>query len=264
MTSNEKTPSAGGDEPMPIVHAVWMGKSLGAMQGACLRSYTRHGHRVALHVYDEPVDVPAGIELADANDTMPRSEFVADRRWASYTLGSDIFRYRLLAAGAEIYVDCDMYCLVPLQRKPYRLGYENGGRIANALMSIPKNSPLVADLIDVVDNPQRFPPWYSFTKRLRFGLARTLGVHEGGFRDLPYASLGPPLLTYLIKKHHLTSEVEERGTYFHVPEMLHPESTMRGLVPTTAKTLHLGAASWKSLRHEDVPPNCAMAEVLRS
>ena len=106
------------DQDLPAVHAVWIGGPLGSMHVACLKSFVRIGHRTVLHVYDDPTDAPAGVELADASKILPRERVVVHRN-GSYALFADIFRYKLLASGAEIYVDCDMYCVRPLPRRPW-------------------------------------------------------------------------------------------------------------------------------------------------
>jgi len=46
---------------LPTINAIWIGPKPGPMNAACLRSFLRHAHRVALHCYASPSDVPDGV-----------------------------------------------------------------------------------------------------------------------------------------------------------------------------------------------------------
>ncbi|WOC15073.1 hypothetical protein [Pseudochrobactrum sp. MP213Fo] len=45
---------------MLTVNSLWIGKRLGAVHAACLRSFIRHGHDVVLHAYGRPEDTLDG------------------------------------------------------------------------------------------------------------------------------------------------------------------------------------------------------------
>lgn len=51
---------------MSIINSVWIGKKLGPVHAACLRSFVRHGHEVVLHTFERPEDTPDGVKIFDA------------------------------------------------------------------------------------------------------------------------------------------------------------------------------------------------------
>ena len=58
---------------LATINAIWIGPGLGKLHIACLRSFLMRGHRVVLHVCEYLEDTPEGVELADANELLPRS-----------------------------------------------------------------------------------------------------------------------------------------------------------------------------------------------
>lgn len=51
---------------MLVINTVWIGKKLGPVHAACLRSFVRHGHDVVLHCFELPEDTPEGVRFFDA------------------------------------------------------------------------------------------------------------------------------------------------------------------------------------------------------
>ena len=80
---------------LATINAIWIGSRLGDLHVACLRSFLRHGHRVVLHVYDEPQDTPFGVALADASKFLPRSRIFRNRK--------AVFRLFLICLGMKFY-----------------------------------------------------------------------------------------------------------------------------------------------------------------
>ncbi|MBN9216587.1 MAG: hypothetical protein J0I79_01415 [Mesorhizobium sp.] len=251
---------------LPAVHAFWINGPLGAMQVGCLKSFVRHGHRTVLHVYDDPGDAPAGVELAEAAKILPRERVIVHRN-GSYSLFGNIFRYKLLTTGAEIYIDCDMYCVRPLPRRPYMFGWESQTRINNAVLSLPAGSPILRDLAEMVDHPNRFPEWFSWSKRLRFGVRRAFGRLKG-FENLPHASLGPPLLTHLVRKHGLLDQASAQNVFYSNIEgqgtLLDPGLRLADLIKPDTLAIHLWRGSLRKLSFADVPPTSPLGEILAS
>lgn len=252
------------DPGLPAVHAFWIGGPLGPMQVACLKSFVRLGHRTVLHVYDDPGDAPPGVELTDATKILPRQRVIVHRN-GSYSLFGNIFRYKLLTTGAEIYIDCDMYCIRPLPRRPYMFGWESQTRINNAVLSLPAGSPILRDLALMVDHPERFPEWYSWSKRLRFGAQRAFGRLKG-FENLPHASLGPPLLTHLVRKHGLLDQASAQNVFYPNIEgqgtLLDPQRSLADLIKPDTLAIHLWRGSLRKLSFADVPATSPLGEIL--
>jgi hypothetical protein len=97
-----------------VFQGFWHGPPLGAVRRACLRSFTQLGYRFHLYTY-EPVDVPPGVALFDANEIIPFDEVFYYRNPISGSdeLGpfSDLFRFRLLRMRGGWWTDIDSVCL---------------------------------------------------------------------------------------------------------------------------------------------------------
>src|SRR5215218_1765586 len=83
-----------------VFQGFWHGPPLSVLYRTCLRSFTELGHRFHLYTY-EPVDVPPGVDLLDANDIIPFEEIFYYRnpitgRSDDLSPFSDLFRFRLL------------------------------------------------------------------------------------------------------------------------------------------------------------------------
>ncbi len=83
------------------------------LEQLCMRSFVAHGHRVLLHVYDQPANVPNGVTLADAGKILPRERLFKHAESGSFAMFADGFRYRLLLEQGGLWVDTDMVCLKP-------------------------------------------------------------------------------------------------------------------------------------------------------
>jgi hypothetical protein len=97
-----------------VFQGFWHGPPLGVLHRACLRSFTELGHRFHLYTY-EPVDVPPGVDLLDANEIIP---FEGMFHYRNPITGrddpspfSDLFRFRLLGMRGGWWTDIDTVCL---------------------------------------------------------------------------------------------------------------------------------------------------------
>jgi hypothetical protein len=97
-----------------VFQGFWHGPPLGALHRACLRSFTELGHRFDLYTY-EPVDVPPGVDLLDANEIIPFEEMFHYRNPITGRDDpgpfSDLFRFRLLGKRGGWWTDIDTVCL---------------------------------------------------------------------------------------------------------------------------------------------------------
>src|SRR5690625_211718 len=157
------------------VNMFWHGPKLGPMHAACVRSFLRHGHMVIMHCYERPEDLPDGVQVFDAAKLMPLAELHMHEKTGSVALGSDRYRYRIIAAGLGLYADCDMFCLRPLTDATYLMGTEQDNSINAAFLKFPSDSALAAALIQATDDPYFIPPWLRRSKRRRLHLYRKLG-----------------------------------------------------------------------------------------
>src|SRR5690606_2869061 len=100
------------------------------------------GHSVFLHTYNEIEDLPQGVVILDANLIIPKNKIIKHKKTGSYALFSDIFRYELLKKIDGLYVDCDVYCLKPIEKPEsgYLLSFEDDKLINGAVLALPKDS----------------------------------------------------------------------------------------------------------------------------
>lgn len=200
---------------LAVVNSLWIGNRLGPVHAGCLRSFLRNGHRVVLHVFDRPDDVPEGVELFDAQRLMARSEIVAHETTGSLALASDIYRYRILRAGLGIYVDCDVYCLRPIQQEEFLFGWESDKAINGAVLGLPSQHPALNELITASSDPHFIPWWYRSTKRrlLRLRKAMRLPVPVSRHR---WGVIGPQLLTNVTRRHEIAASAKPIDVFYPV------------------------------------------------
>ncbi|WP_137389821.1 galactosyltransferase Lgt5 [Rhodoligotrophos defluvii] len=237
---------------LPTVHTLWIGSSLGPLARACLKSFLAVGHPVILHVYENMPDVPAGIELRDASETLSRDRLFRHRK-GSISPFADVFRYRLLRNGAELYADCDVYCLRPIPRADYIFGLQDDSIINNAVLALPADSSLLATLISITEQPHFVPPWLPRSKRWRLALSSRARIRRLP-AALPWGSLGPNALTHYAKRlgvHHLALPVD---VFYPVSPgcsslLCDPELSIEDLVTPRTRCIHL----WNEVLRRRMP-----------
>ena len=133
------------------------------------------GHSVFLHTYNEIEDLPQGVIILDTNLIIPKNNIIKHKKTGSYALFSDIFRYELLKKIDGLYVDCDVYCLKPIEKPEsgYLLGFDDK-LINGAVLSLPKDSKVLSSLTNAAYDPYFIPPWYSKTKQFRLKLKKVI------------------------------------------------------------------------------------------
>lgn len=249
---------------LPTINAVWIGKELAPVNAACLASFVRAGHQTVLHAFDEIEDLPAGIEIFDASRLMAREEirsYVFNRN-VSPALASDIYRLRLLREGMGVYVDCDVYCLKPFPDEEYLFGWETDGSINSAVMKTPNDSELLRAMLKDAENPDFVPPWYRSRQRRKLRL-RSFFKNAYTRSYLEWASLGPRLLTYHVKRlglEYLAKDID----YFYPLDYSHrrllncPGLTLDDHVTHRTLGLHLWCSGMAA---EDFQPGSTLEQI---
>jgi hypothetical protein len=199
---------------MPV-NMLWVGPSLGRIEQLSITSFLSAGHSVKLHTYGEIANLPQNVEISDAALLMPFAEAktLRHRQTGSFALASDLFRYRLMAAGEGLWSDTDVVCLRPIDlARDHIFGWENKRNINGALLYLTKNSPLLADLLKSF-RASYVPPWLSIKRALPFHAKRLL--RQGfGPADLPWGAFGPRALTYLAHRHGLAGHALRREALY--------------------------------------------------
>jgi hypothetical protein len=164
---------------------------------ACLQSFLNQGHQFVLYSY-EPIAVPQGVRLKDANQIVPADEvfFFENRETHGPDIGpfADYFRLKLLYQVGGWYCDVDTVCLssqFPTARRVWA-------------RQCPELDP------DIVGNGQLF-----FEKEDPFVL-RLLDRCERLRKNVPRReSLGPILLSSLVKDLQLPQDMGATAESFY-------------------------------------------------
>lgn len=250
---------------MTTVNTVWIGKKLGLVHAACLRSLIRHGHDVVLHAYGKPEDTPDGVRLFDASKLMDEKEIFAHKTTGSLAIASDMYRYRIQREGLGLYVDCDVYCLKPFPDTDYVLSWESNTLLNPAILKVPYNSNLLNSLLEASEDPYFIPPWLPKKKQLSRSFKKIIGRGKH-VSEQEWGVIGPQLLTYHVKRLQLESYAYAIDAfspmYGAVSNMLFEEGlTVSDLVTSRTVGLHLYNSG---LKGKEIIPNTPIYEIINS
>ncbi len=81
------------------------------LQNLSIKSMLLTGHKVTLYTYEDLKNIPAGVEIADANDVLDESEIFTYKEGfnkGSYSGFANIFRYKCLQETHKSWFDCDI------------------------------------------------------------------------------------------------------------------------------------------------------------
>jgi hypothetical protein len=255
------------ENKLPVANAIWIGRELGPVQTACLRSFVRAGHKTVLHCYEEPIDIPDCVGVADASHLLPHSRLVAHRQTGSYAPFSDLLRYEILHRGLGLYVDCDVFCIRPIADEDYIFGWSTRKSINNAVLRLPAGSPLLHDLCRIKSG--FIPPWASPRYRLRMRLNRLLGGSTPSIEDLPWGWTGPKALTWYAKYHAVDHLAKDRAVFYplesrEMPLLLDPNRKLEDLITPRTAAVHLYNEYFrrKSLSAAPVPPSSPLGRII--
>lgn len=135
-----------------IVHGLWIGDKLSALELLTLESFLHHGHRFHLWTYGPLLtQLPEGVVLCDANEVIPASNIFCYKHGnefghglGSYAGFSDLFRYKLLLEHGGWWTDMDITCLRPLNfPQPYVFRRHDVLPVVGNLMKCPRGSELM-------------------------------------------------------------------------------------------------------------------------
>lgn len=182
------------------MNAVWIGGRLGKVHAACLTSFVRSGHIVRVHCYEEIPDLPPDVEAVDATALMPADQLLRYPN-GSYALSANLLRYRIMALGLGIYIDCDVYCLRTIEDQPSIYGFETNGDMNTAVLKLPADSPTVADLSNIREGWH--PPWMQDQPNRRLN-------------EYPWGTTGPRAFTYFGRKNGIASHAQPIDIFYPV------------------------------------------------
>lgn len=239
---------------LPIL-TFWHGP-LSWLERLCLKSLQRQGHPVAVYAYARPEGLPDGVEWRDAAQILPAESLTFYKGKGTVAVFSDRFRLELLRRGLGLWADADVFALKPLVLDtPYLFGFERGprpgeksGSVNNAVLHIPADSPLLADLLAVFAPGRRplFEPFLPPVRRFEVALRRVLGDPVPP-EAMQFGATGPFPLTHYIRARNLLGQVAPVPVYYpvayeDVPLLLTASDILERRLRPETRALHI----WRS------------------
>jgi len=252
-----------------VLNSLWVGDRLGYLEQLCLRSALDTGHRFHLYSYepDKLHGVPDGVELRDAAEVMPREKLIAYADTGAIALGSNFWRYHLLAKGLGCWCDMDVLFVRPFDfSAEYLFGEEYEGTINSAVLHAPPDSAFTRDLL-TLPRPNSRPPWFGPKRTLHYYWRR---LREGylGLEDMPWGTYGPGLVAHLIRKHKLMSFVQPPRVFYPVPwrnarSLYGPAELVEAQIADDTRAVHLWHSQLRELKLQPPPAGSYIAKMCK-
>ena len=193
----------------PEFATFWHGR-LDAIAYSCLASFAHVGADLRLYSYDDKIDAPRGVVVADARQICPDESLLSRYLTAgkpSLAKFADMFRYRLIRETGCCWVDTDIICLQKpdFSRDAIVFGRQSNPYgevlINNAVLKLPSAHPLLNELNhkaeDAVDVDQK------------------------------WGAIGPFLLTELAVRHGVEPEARDFSAFYPIE----PDDFWKMLLP---------------------------------
>jgi hypothetical protein len=208
----------------PEIVSFWHGP-LDRLRQTCLRSQLAAGHKVTVYSFDNIPGLPDGVANSDAEAILPQtfSEKLRppqpDGSWRDWTTlqFSDLFRMRLMARGAGLWLDADVLLLKRIEldpEKPY-FAWERPRQLGNSVLYLPSSDPIVTAFEDLMEQEELTPEWLSLKHRITFALKRLRGG-SNRVSDIRVAIYGPAALTALAKRAGSAREALPKTSFYAV------------------------------------------------
>jgi hypothetical protein len=195
------------------LNALWAGGDLSYIERLCLTSALRVGHEVDLYTYGPISNVPQGISLKDAREVLPEDLMVRHKTQNSFALGSDIFRLMLQKQGRGCYIDCDVLLLKPIPDEEYVFGWQDTDSINGAVLRLPSDSPIIADILAMITSKPIVPPWWK--RRARWRQQRNwLRGKDMPLEKMSWGVIGPVAITFFAQRNGLAPRAKPVEVFY--------------------------------------------------
>ena len=167
--------------------------------------------------------------------------------------------------NAGTWVDADVYLLKPLDgERPYLFGYQDRSLINGAVLRLPPDAPLVAELLAIFDE-QTVPSWLPWIERVR-SRRRLKMKGRTGLAYMPWGVAGPQAITALARAQGLTDWAQPRGVFYpyHYSEagwILQPETGIARKVGSETVSIHLWNEVIKRFKDQPAPTGSFLARI---
>lgn len=198
------------------LNGLWFGDALGYLEQLSIVSAMALGHPYTLYSYtpERLSGVPEGVDVRDAREVMTDPKRMKHFEGKYKALGSDFFRYELLAKGLGYWVDLDLIFLKAFDfSQPHVFGWEREGSINGAVLKMPVDSAILAELREI---PERnwCPPFFGPRRKLQYYLQRMRGDVQ--LEDLPWGVAGPAMITHLVMTRGLAGEAQAKPVFYPI------------------------------------------------
>lgn len=131
----------------PIIPSLWIGDKLSLLEQLCISSFIYNKHESHLYTYGKVTNCPKETILRNANDIIPEKDIFVDHKKGSYGSFSDWFRWALLYAQGNFYVDMDVVCIKPFEFDTELVyGFEEKNHVGSAVLGFSPKHELSAFL----------------------------------------------------------------------------------------------------------------------
>lgn len=185
-------------ETLPVIQSLWVGTQLSQLEQLAVSSFLYNGHAFHLYVYENVSNVPAGVEIKDANEILDKSLIFKYIDRDTYSGFSNLFRYKLLYDRGGFWVDMDIVSLRPFCfTSAYVFSTEGQHRIGNCVIRAPKGSMLMRYCYETISDRGNLKltrwgetgPIYFREVVRKFSLAK-YAVDPEVFCYIPYEKVG--------------------------------------------------------------------------
>jgi hypothetical protein len=250
---------------LPILNMLWVEGRLGALERACIRSVLRQGHRLVLWSYGKLEGAPEGVELRDGRAVIPAERLLRHVPTGSWSLFSNLFRYRMLQMGLGVWLDSDMYLLRPIELGDRHIyGFQDTDQIAAGIIALPSSSPVLTDLLSYFD-AVAIPPWLPWRWKLRYAAQRAL---RGRYliETMPWGNLGPRALHAMLVRHGLEHRARPRiefypWTWQEAGWIFDPAHRLADWIAPETRAVHLFNQVIRDRKDQPAAPGSFMAQL---
>ncbi|MDF2142741.1 hypothetical protein [Paenirhodobacter sp. CAU 1674] len=237
------------------VGTLWIGGALSWMEQLCLKSFVDAGQKITLFSYEDIPNVPEGVIRRDGREVLDTDDFIKYEKKDSFALFADYFRIHMIAQNpGMIWVDTDVYCHRPMDYdSDYVMGFElpNSTRVNNAVLGLPADSAIVADLLAFMEDRYAIPSFIKPKLQEEYRAAAAAGtpVHVSA---QPWGVWGPMMITHFVAKHGLLDQVQPMDAFYPVPfpertKMIRDAARVEAALTGQTTALHLWASNKREL-----------------